>query len=548
MSRASNVVVVGGGAVGCAVAYYAAKRGLDVTLVDTPKRGRASSASAGGTWPLGESLGLGCGIIFYKTLMKRGGLAKDGIGPEQLPDCFLDFSMASNAMFPNLHSELKELGGVDFEFEETTLLFVMLDEADATFAKMLLEKFPRDKALLRWLEREELVREEPAVRKDNCGALQFLPDHQVNPYRFADSLRAAGRALGVRVVSHTEVTGIRVEGERVVAVEATDEVFPCEVVVNAAGAWAAEVGRMVGLKLPVHPVRGQIVCTETLPEILRACLSTSDCYIAQKGHGEIIVGSTTEEVGFDVRVTPEALRQLCAGAVRTLPFLKDVRVKRVWAGLRPGSPDELPILGPVAGLCGYYNACGHFRTGILNAPLTGKLITEMICGEPLSFDCQPFLFSRFDTEPALQPSRKLRERPSPISNRVGSVGYSGKRYDGFLDMSALVDGSERVSLQAGHTVVREGEEGDRFYVVAKGRVNVLKGEVKVVQLGPGEFFGEMALLEQRRRSATVVTDGPCELMVVERDKFDDLLAHHPEMASTILRVMASRLRAAISDR
>jgi hydrogen cyanide synthase HcnC len=152
---------------------------------------------------------------------------------------------------------------------------------------------------------------------------------------------------------------------------------------------------MACLDIPVRPIRGQIVGTETLPEMLSACLSTTDCYLAQKQHGEIIIGSTTEESGFDVDVTPTAVRTLAAGAVRAVPFLARAGVKRTWSGLRPATPDELPILGPVEGLSGYLNACGHFRTGILTSPLTGRLIAEMICGEPPSFPIEPFLLSRF---------------------------------------------------------------------------------------------------------------------------------------------------------
>jgi hydrogen cyanide synthase HcnC len=154
---------------------------------------------------------------------------------------------------------------------------------------------------------------------------------------------------------------------------------------------------MAELDIPVWPVRGQIVGTETLPKILSACLSTTAGYLAQKGHGEVIIGSTTEEAGFDAGVTAAAMMSLSTGAVRAVPFLARVRVKRVWSRLRPGSPDELPILGPVAGLRGYLNACGHFRTGILTAPLTGLLIAELAAGQPPSHPIEPFLLSRFET-------------------------------------------------------------------------------------------------------------------------------------------------------
>lgn len=395
MSRSPDVVVIGGGVIGCAVAYYGAKRGLKVTLVDRPRRGRATSASAGGLWPLGESVGLGCGVIFYKALAAMGNLPDGVHGPGQLPRSFLDFALRSNATFPSLAEELFETSGVDVEFERTSLLFLMYDEGDMTFAKPLWERCPCGRELTEWLTPQELAKEEPAVTRKLCGALRFHGDDQLNPYRLADAFRIGARNLGATVLTHTDVTDIRVKGGRVVGVETAAGPVGCELVVNAAGAWAAQVGRMVGLDIPVRPVRGQIIGTETLPDVLSACLSTTDCYLAQKGHGEIIIGSTTEEVGFDVGTSPEALKTLSAGAVRAVPFLREVRVKRVWSGLRPGAPDELPILGPADELAGYLNACGHFRTGILTSPLTGQLLAELAAGDPLSFPIAPFLLSRF---------------------------------------------------------------------------------------------------------------------------------------------------------
>lgn len=394
MSRAADVVVVGGGVIGCAVAFYAARRGLSVALVDQPKPGRATSASAGGLWPLGESSGLGCGVIFHKAMVASGA-AKAGQGPEQLPKRFLDFAIQSNEMFPRLAEELREAAGMDIELEPTSLLFLMYDEGDESFARSLWRgcSFSRS---LEWLTPDAAAAAEPALTRKLRGALRFHGDDQVNPYKLADALRAGARHHGARLLPHTEVTGIEVERGRVVAVRTRSERLPAGIVVNAAGAWAGQVARMVELDVPVQPVRGQIVCTATLPPLFAACLSTADCYLAQKHHGEVIVGSTTEEAGFDTGVTPTAIQALCAGAVRAVPALANVEVKRVWAGLRPGSPDELPILGPVEGLAGYLNACGHFRTGILTAPLTGLMLAEIMTGEKPSYTVEPFLLSRFD--------------------------------------------------------------------------------------------------------------------------------------------------------
>ena len=122
--------------------------------------------------------------------------------------------------------------------------------------------------------------------------------------------------------------------------------------------------------------------------------------MAQKQHGEVLIGSTTEVVGFDVSVTTEQVTALCRGAVRAVPMLRKVGVKRIWAGLRPGTPDELPVLGPVDGLAGYCNAAGGFRTGIVAAPLTARMVAQVIVDEKPSLPIESFLAARFSGMPS----------------------------------------------------------------------------------------------------------------------------------------------------
>ena len=394
----ARVLVVGGGVIGCAVGYWAARRGLAVTLVDQPKRGRATSASAGGLWAVGESVGLGCGVIFHKAHIAEG----RGAGPEPLPPCFLDLARTSNDMFRPLVAELRETADIDVEYEENSLLYVMFDEGDEEFAHTLMTNSGLDPGSMELVSSRDLAASEPAIHRDNRGALRMVGDHQLNPYRLADALRVGAAKLGARVLTHTEVSGLIRRGRRVVGVETAGGHIEADWVVNAAGAWAPEIAASIGLEIPVHPVRGQIVCTETLPtNTLKACLSTSNCYMAQKAHGEIIIGSTTEDVGFEYGVTAAAMTDLVQGAVRCLPGLSQVAVKRVWAGFRPGSPDELPILGSVPGYEGYLNATGHFRTGILNAPITAEMLVALMVGEPLRLSIEPFLLSRFDNRQSL---------------------------------------------------------------------------------------------------------------------------------------------------
>ena len=389
--------MVGGGVIGCAVTYELAKRSVRALLLDQSLPGRATSASAGGLWPVGEAIGLGCGVIYHTA--KGGGATKPVPGeryaPEPLPELFRNFLVKSNACFPALAAELLELSGLNIEYASGAgLLFVIDNEQEQAFAESVLRSLPAA-VRVECLTPEAMARLEPNLRRDILGGDLLPGEDQVNPMLLAEAFKRGAIRLGASYRADCRVVALRRSRDRIVGVETASEFFPCRTVVNAAGAWAGALAATAGLAVPVFPVRGQIVLTETLPPTLNACLSTSACYLLQKAHGEVLIGSTTERAGFDVSVTPEAIAALCQGAVRTVPCLSRVGIKRVWSGLRPGTPDELPILGPMDGLDGYVNAAGGFRTGIVASPLTGQVVAQMVAGERLCYPCEAFSGNRF---------------------------------------------------------------------------------------------------------------------------------------------------------
>ena len=391
MTTSAEVIVVGGGVIGSAVTFELARRSVDVLLIDKTLPGRATSASAGGLWPVGEAVGMGCGIIHHQSQSKSDTLNDEML----LPTAFRDFLAQSNSYFPELAAELKEFGGIDIEYEPGAgLLFLYFNEEEKQFGQLIVDSLP-DESRPQILTASEAQEIEPQLTDQLLGAARLVDEHQVNPMWLAEGFKRAAINLGAKFRHETKAATLTRVGDKIVGVQTGEEKFSCDTVVNAAGAWAGTLAETAELRLPIFPVRGQIVLTQSLPHVLNACLSNSGCYILQKKHGEVLIGSTTENAGFDVSVTPEAITHLTNAAVRTLPCLREVGIKRVWSGLRPGTQDELPILGPMEDVSGYMNATGGFRTGVVASPLTGRVIAQKIVNQVLDFPIETFLASRF---------------------------------------------------------------------------------------------------------------------------------------------------------
>ena len=404
-----NIVVVGGGVFGCLVSYVLARHGCQVTLLDKDLPGSATSASAGGLWAVGESIGLGCGVIFHG----KQGEANIDAGPQPLPREFMDFLIESNRYFPALTQEFEKHSGIHIEAEKGTgLLYVIYDDQEQKYASSLLDWLSDSDVEAEEWSAQQVRQREPLMTAEQKGGVYFPGDNQVNPMLLASAAKRSATALGAVFENDTEVTGIRMSNGSVTGVDTTRGHFQCDVLVNAAGSWSGKLAEMIGLDLPVFPVRGQILCTEAMrKQTLNYNLSTSDCYILQKAHGEILIGSTTEFCGYDVDVPIENLVGLANGARRALPMLAQTTVKRSWSGLRPGTPDEFPILGPVTEIPNYFNATGGFRTGIVGAPLSAEIVAAHILDLEQPFDPKHFLVSRF-TEGDIHLSQQIGDQLS----------------------------------------------------------------------------------------------------------------------------------------
>lgn len=362
-------MIIGGGVIGCSLAYYLAKRGIKPLIIEKRQiSAEASSAAAGGLWPQSESKG---------------------------PGVFLDLCLESNKMFPALSEELEW----DIKFDPGGLLHLIEDEEGVEEARQLM-KWQKEQGLeLEYLSREETLKMEPALSPSLLGSLYFPHDYQVSTIDLSSAFYLEAIKNGAEILPDTEVREIilnkkRVEGVIVKRGRQREKIH-AKVIINAAGAWSRIIGEMVGLRVPVIPIKGQIVLTDPLPDLFRCSLVARDVYMMQKASKNIVLGSTREDVGYEKTVSIEGIEVLRDAGCRAVPRLKNATMVRTWAGLRPYTPDEIPILGRVDEVEGFILATGHFRNGILLSPITGKLISELIIDGKTSFPLDGTELSRF---------------------------------------------------------------------------------------------------------------------------------------------------------
>ncbi|HWZ85301.1 MAG TPA: glycine oxidase ThiO [Thermoanaerobaculia bacterium] len=366
-----DVIIVGGGLIGCALAAELAARGRAVTVIERAEPGaEASGAAAGMLAPQSEA---------------------------RTRDAFFDLTIESRDLYPAWVRGLVEETGVDVGYRKTGLLHCRL-EGEAAVARA--EPFAWQRAAgLSVIERqrEDLAAQAGGRLSPRIRDAVFFPDEAVvDPRRLTRAAWLAAVRRGAIVQTGTSVLGFRIEDGVCRGVETEAGPIDAATTVDAAGAWAAFGGRLP-VPLPVEPVRGQIVAL-CLSEPLETIVASDEVYLVPRPDGTVLLGSTAERVGFRKAVTAEAVAHLIGAAARLVPGLGSARFVSAWSGLRPGTPDGLPVLGasPVRGL---FFAAGHFRNGILLAPVTARLLADLLTSGP-SRDLSPFSIERF--APALQ--------------------------------------------------------------------------------------------------------------------------------------------------
>jgi glycine oxidase len=362
-----SVIVVGGGIIGCATAYELAKAGSKVTLFERATPGAEASSAAAG-------------------LLTVGGTRRSS--------SFQKLALDSWARYPDIARELRDVTGVDVEHMTTGTLYPLFDRGEWAEAEEQL-RWPLAKEMgMRVVEGKELRDMEPGLSPDVKAALFVRGDHWVNNQRLVTAYASAAAGRGVALRTGVEVSQLLADGRRVTGVVAAGERFEADCVLLAAGAWSAPLAASLGLHLPVVPVRGQMVAVSNIPALLRHAVHGSHGYLTPRPSGELLIGATVEHVGFERAVTAEGLAYLLNGAIAVLPAIQSRPITRTWCGFRPGTPDDMPVLGPWPDLDGLFVATGHYRNGILLAPATAALMTQAILGGGTHDLIKPFLPDR----------------------------------------------------------------------------------------------------------------------------------------------------------
>jgi glycine oxidase len=368
-----DVIIIGGGIIGVSLALELRRNGSQVLIVDKSEPGREASHA-------------GAGML----------AARD---PET-PAALKELALASARLYPEFVAELEVESGLKIDFRRKGTIYFGDNARESQ----------------KGLSESELRILEPALKCSEAPAI-LLDEDSVDPRDIMAAALVIAKRLGIEVAKGLRVVELRLQGDRVAGVKTTRTDFAAPVVVNCCGAWAGEIGP---LQIPTRPVKGQllsVVFPHHGPEqpSIQHVIRTDAVYLVPRSDGRILIGATLEEAGFDKRVDTETIQRLHRLAALLVPQINETRIHESWAGLRPGSPDGLPIMGRTS-IEGYFAATGHYRNGILLAPATALAMSRFIRGAAPEFDLSAFSPSRFDTE---------KQNLEPPMTRSGTKAHEG---------------------------------------------------------------------------------------------------------------------------
>jgi glycine oxidase len=349
-----DVIIIGGGIIGLSLSIALRKRGATVLIVERGEPGREASHAA-------------------------AGMLADF--PLEMPSALQPLATASARIYPEFVHELQDESGMKVDLrDQGTILFATPEHLreHLTLATDCPLPLPLDEL-------------EPALGQVNLPAV-YLKERSVDPRALTAAALKAARHRGVDISSGTTVTDVLLSNGRAAGVGTGKTKYCAPAIVNCAGAWAGQLGPH---PFPTRPVKGQMLALAASRDLLRHVTRAPEIYLVPRSDGRILAGATVEEAGYDKRTDAETIQRMRQAAIRLVPALAHARMLEAWAGLRPGSPDNLPILGPTR-TPGYFVATGHFRDGILLTPVTAHVMAQMITGAEPDYDVYAFSPARFE--------------------------------------------------------------------------------------------------------------------------------------------------------
>lgn len=383
--RHCDVLIIGGGIIGCSIAYYTSKYGRDVTIIEKGEFVSGTSSRCDGN------------IL---------AIDKD-------PGFDSQMSLVSQKLVTDLSEELEH----SFEYRAPGSILVCESDEEMEAAQQWVDRQKEAGLPFRMLDRQDIREESPFFADDLLGGLECATDSTVNPYLLAFSLLSEAQKFGAKAFKQTEVKSMEIETDGSFVVETTNGTFTAQQVVNAAGVWAPKIGQMLNVNIPIEPRKGHIIVASRQQHV--GCRKVMEFgYLISKFGGKrkvdaltekygvalvfeptesqnFLIGSSREFVGFHTRINNEVIKCIANRAIRFYPKMADMMVIRSYAGLRPWTEDHLPIISRVEHIPNYFIAAGHEGDGISLAAVTGKVIEELLNEKETIIPIEPLRLSRF---------------------------------------------------------------------------------------------------------------------------------------------------------
>ncbi len=390
MMNSYDVVIIGGGVIGTCTAYYLSREGIDVALVEENDIASGTSGRCDGNMMISDK------NTGFDTLMNH----------------------KSQQLFKELEKEIE----YNFDYSQRGSLYIIESEDEWDVAREYVNQQVEDGYPMRMLSKKEIHEQEPYLADDIIGGIETDCDSSLNPMLFAYGLAVAAEKNGADFYTNSKVEDIILAKNGSVEAVITDkEKIYTDNIINCAGVWAPQIGKMVGIDIPIKPRQGQILVSEKTFQVGKRKIMEFGYMMAKFGNKDyarnvsqeleemgialvfeptlennFLIGSSRAFVGFNTEVSLEVMRGLAKRAIRFFPKIKDINIIRAYAGLRPYVPDHLPIISPVREVPGFYIAAGHEGDGIGLSPITAKLIKQMILKQKLIINIDRLSFERFN--------------------------------------------------------------------------------------------------------------------------------------------------------